>query len=141
MKVIFLDIDGVLNSSETMKEGVYLDNKKVLLLNEVITETDAKVVISSSWRIGQTVKEIKTFLKLAGLRRHPNIIGFTPNLKTGFRGDEVESWLQKHKEVTQYVIVDDGSDFLDHQKDYLVQTEWDVGLNWFFADQMRDILR
>jgi hypothetical protein len=141
MKVIFLDIDGVLNSAETMKEGIHLDNKKVVLLNNIIKETGAKVVISSSWRIGSTVKEIQKQLRLAGLRKYPNIIGFTPNPKTGFRGDDIERWLQDNKEVTQYVIVDDGSDFFDYQKDYLVQTEWEVGLNWFFADQMLDLLR
>ena len=136
MKVIFLDIDGVLNSAETMKMGIHLDNKRVVLFNGILKETDAKVVISSSWRIGKTVKEIKTYLRLAGLRMSRNIIGFTPTLHTGVRGDDIDSWLRDNKEVTQYVIVDDGSDFLEHQKDYLVQTEWEVGLNWFFADQI-----
>ena len=59
MKVIFLDIDGVLNSDEYVDkvkksdiQGIErdIDIEKVKLLKRAIDETGAKVVLSSSWR-------------------------------------------------------------------------------------------
>ena len=68
MKIIFLDIDGVLNSdtwekSKAFKNGVYPSNSfdpfSVQLLNNIINETQAKVVLTSTWRLKFTLQEIK----------------------------------------------------------------------------------
>lgn len=53
MKVIFLDVDGVLNSNRRcfeISEGEYLDEEKVKLLSKIILETGAAVVLHSGWR-------------------------------------------------------------------------------------------
>src|SRR5258707_9628164 len=59
MKIIFLDMDGVLNCYDTTDRIVFppwnqtflgLDNDKVQLLSKLVQETGAKVIISSSWR-------------------------------------------------------------------------------------------
>ena len=46
MKVIFLDIDGVLNTNSDRE----ISNDKLKLLSELVSKTGADVVLSSSWR-------------------------------------------------------------------------------------------
>ena len=71
MKVIFLDIDGVLNSDEYFDRiknleitGIeeQIDIKKVELLKKAIDETGAKVVLSSSWRYTRKAQDLKNLL-------------------------------------------------------------------------------
>ena len=61
MKVIFLDVDGVLNTSKTFierkekhdKTGIWdleIDEFRVEYLKQIIDATDAKVVLSSAWK-------------------------------------------------------------------------------------------
>ena len=55
MKVIFLDVDGVLNCQKTeakCRGFIGVDSKKVKLLKKIVDATDAKIVLSSSWKIG-----------------------------------------------------------------------------------------
>lgn len=83
MKVIFLDIDGVMNSAEFYNRkrasswewahmfGKYLsysiDSDKVALLNKIIEATGAVVVLSSSWRLGPSVPVLKEDFKRVGI--------------------------------------------------------------------------
>ncbi len=73
MKIIFLDIDGVLNSDEYFDkisnldiQGIEqeIDIEKVKLLKEAINETGAKVVLSSSWRYTRKGQQLKELLKI-----------------------------------------------------------------------------
>ena len=60
MKVIFLDIDGVLNSldcKEKIEGYLFVEDKKIALLKELIDATGAKIVLSSTWRRGWYCKE------------------------------------------------------------------------------------
>lgn len=50
-KVIFLDIDGVLNSSRTLHEDISLEDDLILNLKELVNKTKAKIILSSSWRL------------------------------------------------------------------------------------------
>ena len=56
MKIIFLDIDGVLNSSEYRKRmgrkyySEIIDRSKMPLLKKIVEATGAKIVLSTSWR-------------------------------------------------------------------------------------------
>ena len=55
MKIIFLDIDGVLNCKYTKEEIFFfpfVSPKKIELLKQLIERTGAKVVLSSTWRHG-----------------------------------------------------------------------------------------
>lgn len=66
MKIIFLDIDGVLNNQVDEERSVikidhpddFISERCVTLLNELIENTGAKVVVSSTWRIGKTVEQL-----------------------------------------------------------------------------------
>lgn len=122
MKILFLDFDGVLNSiSSALVWNGYdtFDPKCVGLVQRLVTQTKAKIVVSSSWRIGRTRDELlNDIAKAGGTALLPSIIGVTPLLNGDRgRGDEIASWLDINSKflISTYVIVDDDSDMLSHQ--------------------------
>lgn len=130
MKIIFLDIDGVLNVIPQGHDafGGIFHSDFVDNLNRIIDETDAKIVISSSWRHSglQKMLDMWEFRNLPG-----EVIGVTPDLyrfldfegeRTMVRGDEIQAVLNIHPEITHYVILDDDTDMLKHQLGNFVQT-------------------
>ncbi len=138
MKVIFLDIDGVLNNQEVSirkkDEGCRVwDEKCVNRLNRITDETGAKIVISSTWRRSKDFYSI--IVNEMGITGE--IIGktidylLTPNTK---RGDEIEEWLSRHPEITIFVILDDNDD-MAHLIDHLIQTDFEIGLTDEHADE------
>ena len=130
MKVLFLDIDGVLNSivwtfvmhktttfSEYPKDDI--DKRSVDTLNILFEAVpDIKVVISSSWRKIHPLEELKHILLECGFKG--DVIDKTPNGPTGWRGEEIQMWLGEHPEVETFACIDDGNDFHPHHN--LVQT-------------------
>lgn len=143
MKVIFLDIDGVLNSHKFFKErneeaeGVRpfngdrieykladIDLKAVALLNDLFEKTGAKVVISSVWRLSLSVDQLKTIFKRVGFKGE--IIDKTVQLRS-IRGLEIAQWMETNPGVESFVILDDDSDMGDLMN-RLVKTTFDDGL-------------
>lgn len=134
MKVIFLDFDGVLNVIPQGHDdfGGIFHPEFVENLGKILEETGAKLVISSTWRHMGLIK-LNEMWKHRG---YPGeIIGITPDLRWRTRpdkletneeeysrGDEIESWLNLHPEVTNYVILDDDNDMLKSQKNNFVRT-------------------
>jgi hypothetical protein len=109
VKIVFLDIDGVLNSLETAPGGgsglsAWLDPRNIAVLNRVIEATAAQLVISSSWRTSTPLPELQERLRQAGCIGE--VIGVTPVLSAA-RGVEILSWLQHNPEPDGYVIIDD----------------------------------
>jgi hypothetical protein len=121
MKVIFLDIDGVLNVIEQGRDeyGQLFHPHLEDNLREVINKTDAKIVVSSTWRMSglDIMKEMWEKRNLPG-----EVIDITPNLKRGIRGEEIEQWLQGNKNITNYCIIDDNDDILESQRNNFVLT-------------------
>lgn len=141
MKVLFLDIDGVLNSEAWYRarpdgpwsEAREIDPEAMWILRALVRMADCQIVISSSWRIGRTLDELRALLP--GLP----IIDRTPTKTTAeTRGAEVNAWLEKHPEVTAHAILDDNSDFYDDQP--LVRTEWKIGLRPRHAERVVQLL-
>ena len=140
MKVIFLDIDGVLNHEEHYKwlhntdeptplQRTYpyteFNPKSCQLLKEIVEETGAEIVVSSSWRLDGLAKLNKLF-RFFGL---PNAIDITPCLNTA-RGIEIGAWLAAHPEVDKYVILDDDEDMNPDQIPFFIKTNpYGDGLN------------
>ena len=136
MKVLFLDVDGVLNSTRScIANGGYgwignhtsweqLDPVAVKLIRKLCEETDCKVVLSSSWRILATQQDIVAFEKFLGVE----IVGETPQ-KKGIRGEEIKEWIDKNSPEV-YAIVDDDSDMLPEQHDVFIQTTHSDGLSF-----------
>lgn len=141
IKVIFLDFDGVIT---TLNSGYRLDYDKVDMIKEIIDKTDAKLVISSSWK-SYDLKSTIEDLKKSGFTLCDHIIDITPSLgifkynnndgeaRTEFhipRGIEIDFWLEHtNYNVLNYVILDDFDDMLYVQKDNFIQTDMYNGLN------------
>lgn len=131
MKVIFLDIDGVLNTSHGSDDDVFtelgvLNKTLVARLNKLIADTNAKVVISSSWRILSTQEEITNALESVGFEGE--IISMTPNSSHRFRGLEILEWKRGRTDVENYIILDDDSDMLLWQTNHFYNTDCEFGL-------------
>lgn len=126
--VLFLDIDGVLNS-DCYQYGLAMgtpandrfDPAAVATLNEITRRWTLKLVVSSSWRI---MPDIERLLRAHGV--HAEIIGGTP-FRAGPRGNEISEWLADHPEIVRFVILDDDADMGD-LRDHLVQTDYRRGL-------------
>jgi len=156
MKVIFLDVDGVLNAGRRVNPGTkgfelvdWAIPKAVEHLNRITAATGAKLVISSTWRIGKTVKELREMFAGVGVRAE--IIGKTesgpckwhrdlgyPNCSDGHRGGEIWDWLRNYDAVNyhageveyaieSFVILDDDSDLEPYRPQH-VHTAGDRGL-------------
>ena len=134
MKIIFLDVDGVLNcatTKERVRDLLFVEDRKVQLLKELVDETGATIILSSTWRFGFENPEIYPELfelenKLAQFGLF--IAGSTPIDARGYRGKEIDGWLKAHAdEVESFVILDDDSD-MKPWGSHLVKTSWAKGL-------------
>ncbi len=137
-KILFLDVDGVLNTDSMFKTpemGTYvLCDKRIEMLNAMLEAVGAKVVLSSSWRNSSSHV---AFLEERGALKHKH-----EDWRTGVepvdlearvylaneRGREVREWLSRHPEVTQYAIIDDLEFFLPEQHRFFVRTSPYFGL-------------
>ena len=143
MKILFLDIDGVLNSEKYYQKGKTnlsyplcdIDPEAVKLVNKIVEKTGCKIVLSSSWRING-LEECNNIFEKVGL---PKIYDITPiHLVRGCRGEEIQEWLDTHK-IESYVIVDDDNDMLPNQ--IFVQTNDYEGLTKEKADEIINYLK
>jgi len=167
-KIIFLDIDGVMNvesyitavfdickranidPNQHMRDeyGHLFCPLTVRYLNWIIESTDAKIVISSTWRMSglSIMQEMWKHRNLPG-----EVIGITPNMrsfkdndlsfkKRAERGNEIKHYLEQHPEITDYVIIDDDDDVLEEQESNFVQTHPQYGLIADLATKCIEIL-
>lgn len=134
IKIIFLDIDGVLNliSQGHDQYGSIFHEHLVDNLRKIVDETGAKIVISSTWRFdgldvmqdmwksrnypGEVIDITESYIdkvaKEFGIEYYDDII----------RGHEIELYLHEHPSVVDYVILDDDTDMLPSQMNNYVQT-------------------
>jgi hypothetical protein len=120
MKVIFLDIDGVLNviSQGHDKYGAIFHYHLVENLEKIIIQTSAKIVITSTWR-ASGLKQMQSMWKD---RKLPGeVIGITPHSRDRHRGKEIEYYIN-HTDIDRFVIIDDDNDMLKAQRKYFVKT-------------------
>jgi len=143
VKILFLDVDGVLNSAGffhrmrnkmTMDRHIpieHIDPKAVGRLSEIVEATGAKIVISSVWRYNYKPAEMLRILGHHGFKGQ--IIGSTPrSTESKARGKEIDAWLSesgtdRKDPVECFVILDDDADMEPHM-DRLVNTSWQSGL-------------
>jgi len=168
LKIVFLDIDGVLNSIEHLnfreslagdersrsihatherviaQELDKLDEKKVALLQQFAVTSGCKFVITSTWRENSTPAHFEEIFRLAGFPFPAgSVIGLTPlldHIPKQKRGHEIAAWLEEQKYSGAYAILDDASQkgFLDGQP--LIQTDKSVGLMSEDLDRLQNIL-
>lgn len=154
MKLLFLDIDGVLNSITNMvaygdvKElaGHYkhlfpedvlglnhrfeweLNPTQVRLIRKICTATDAKIVVSSSWRSHCTPEQFNKMFKYID-PTWPDLVIDCTDMDRGIRGEQIQRYLD-HSQPENYVIIDDDSDMLESQRDHFVNTTYMFGLTY-----------
>lgn len=158
MKVLFLDVDGVLNNVDTLGENLQrrveqimaergcemnecldeamLDDDLVERVRRFVDEEDLTVVMSSTWRDHKGLFEL--FESKYGLTIHDK----TPWKRSGFRGEEIASWLSNESDETieSFVILDDDTD-MGHLRDRLVQTSIATGVTDEDIERARELLR
>ena len=149
MKVIFLDFDGVLNSykylmnSETY--GVAIDPSRMVLLKQIVDAANAKIVLSTSWRehwskdltgCNSTGVLINNIFSEYGLQVYDK----TPELHTR-REIEIKSWLDRHPEVKNFVVLDDSLLSADYLNGHFIKTSnYFDGLDQTDVQKAMDIL-
>ena len=141
MKVLFLDIDGVVNSAETFTQHDSmwpLDKYMAFLVGKIVMQTGCKVVLSSSWRnhpdgVQEVEKRIVPVMDKTCRSWYVRETGHH-----SLRGGEIQKWIDSHPEVTRYCILDDDSDMLPHQKHF--KTSWKVGLTDEISKQVIEYL-
>lgn len=142
MKVLFLDIDGVVNCVSTQQRHrgyIGIDPYMAFMVGKIQLDTDCQVVLSSTWRLYPDMRE-----EVA--QQVVPFIDVTPDHQGGAnwgakpRGNEIQEWLDKHPEVTRYAILDDNSDMLDSQLPNFFKTEWEVGITEEIAKQVTEHL-
>jgi hypothetical protein len=138
IKLIFLDIDGVLNSRNSCMrnhqklvkkygtdydvpwhEQILIDNPSpiaIKYLNWIIKETKAQIVISSTWRDEAKLIMWNRYFAMCGLRGE--VCGVTKNLQTN-RGREIDDWINDTSNINiekleSFVILDDDNDMEPH---------------------------
>lgn len=146
MKVLFLDIDGVLNSDtfyinrpKETKQLPYplseFDPACVERLNRIFSETKARLVISSSWRHSAFIGKV---LEKVGIKT--KMWDITPYGMGKPRGYEIKKFLHEHHDIENYVILDDVANMLPEQQSHFVQTRFYYGLTDEDAEKAIEIL-
>ncbi len=119
MKVIFLDVDGVLNimgdSYRTFMKpyGQHIEPHLVQRLNYLMKKTETHIVVSSSWKANMDDLELQ--MKDQGFKQWDKVIGRTPfsgelngDRESGYRGNQIKHWLDNTEhEIESYVVLED----------------------------------
>ena len=149
MKILFLDHDGVIclsnnwggrknkwakyrsanpETSPNLKDAPVevrfddFDSKAVKVLNGIIKETGAEIVISSDWKLHATLGELGDYYESQGIVKRP--IAITPDIQNctvhgnifmwsqewdleQVRTIEIKQYLHDHTEITHWVSIDD----------------------------------
>jgi hypothetical protein len=130
--IIFLDIDGVL---KTDWNKVKWNNNCISILNKIYHNIpNIEYVITSTWRITRTVKELQDILISNGIVG--NIKGFTPVLCED-RGIEISEYI-KQNDISNFIVIDDKIediiDYIDNDKIYCC--DFIKGLTSYIGDSI-----
>lgn len=146
---IFLDIDGPINTNENkIRQGklgnpvssfyIKLPRMKLYNLKMIVDATNAKIVLSSKWRLTQglapnvTVSPARINLDNQLAEYGLNIVSQTPFINN-MRGLEIEQWLKDFKLINgyrpHYIIIDDKIHLIsEYHKGHIIYCNSDFGL-------------
>lgn len=162
-KVVFLDIDGVLNSNfwneshqREISDGTLIDESKIKLLCKLVKRTDAGIILHSGWKywfgsdlkpLRKEAENLRSLLEKEGL----TIAGVTPDHATEeikktkkfslVKADEILAWLKQHEEIDRWVVLDDldlhNAEIAKHQ----IKTDQTIGLTMEDVEKAEMILK
>ena len=126
MKVIFLDIDGVLNSNfwndthqREISDGTLIDEEKVMLLGQLIRNTSAKVILHSGWKFwfDSEVKPLrreaerlismleKEGIKVNGVTPDHTAVEIRKSKKFSLvKASEILAWVSQHDNIEKWIV-------------------------------------
>ena len=131
-KLIFLDIDGVLNISEKVYSTIReVEPELVQRFNMMINDHDYYFVLSSIWKnlenygFGPTIETLRDI----GLDTS-RYIGSTPTTKlyNVARGDEIYEWLRDYDDIIESYVIVDNNDISDNLRHRFIKIDDKVGL-------------
>lgn len=135
MGLLFLDFDGVINSEifyfspkclfDIGNQDVmfalfrhaphrHIDQKALSYVREFCEISGVDIVVSSNWRALYGKDDFIRIFEQCGWEDAP-IIGTTPSVNPGTRGDEILMWIKDNHYAGDYVILDDVDDFYSDQ--------------------------
>ena len=146
MKICYLDIDGVLNSEQEVmmhaRRGIAVHYQFCPiacsnLQGILVAVPDARIVITSTWRVYHPLKELKLILAMNYIDEE-KVIDVTPQgvlsqvasssvSRGGDRGDQIQKWMDNNGTPERFVIIDDDAD-MGHLMPHLVRTNSKHGL-------------
>lgn len=150
MKIVFLDVDGVLNSNfwndshqKEISAGVLIDEEKVRLLAEIIARTNARIILHSGWRFWldeqfMPLRKEATHFTMLMKKYKLEFFDRTPDLRTEevlrtnklslVKASEILSWLSAHEDIERYLVLEDLDLHNDVVRAHQVQTDQTRGL-------------
>lgn len=161
--IIFLDFDGVINTPFILNKEPRLNNhvdkfvsnlQAIKLLNWVYSEYKFDIVISSTWRLGLSLEELREILLNSGLNPEIKVLGVTPDLRHKKydhyirlpfkkhiyihtrRGHEIDQWIKQYNYSGDFLILDDDADMWKYKK-HLILLHPDDGLTMSKASILR----
>ena len=162
-KIVFLDIDGVLNSyfwnenhQREISDGTLIDESKIILLCKLIADTNAEIILHSGWKywfdsdlkpMRKEAENLRTLLEKEGL----TIAGVTPDHATDeireskkfslVKAGEILAWLGQHNDVDNWVVLDDLDLHNEKIEMHQVKTDQRVGLTIEDVEKAKSILQ
>ena len=130
-RILFLDVDGVLNSRDDCGlDG--LGDSHLHQLKRIVDKTGCQIVLTSSWRLANDLTEK---LRRAFVRHGiPIKVDLTPDV-SGDRAEEVQAWITEHGPCVG-VVIDDDCDGFEKTEIRCVQTSVDHGLTEDLATEV-----
>lgn len=151
MKIIFLDIDGVLNTDKWEaymlsqrlpledEFGIFFDKEAIDNLAKIIAVTKAEIVIHSTWKLGKSIDWLQLLWKKRSLPG--NILGITPDVPPFYnKMDEIAAWLAANPDISNYVILDDEDEFSSYQRPHLIRIDSVIGITEENVNETVEIL-
>ena len=139
---MFLDFDGVMvtdrhqeqlvaiNSPLRDEYGAKFDPVCVENLRQIINNTDADIVVTSTWKMALGLDGMQ---RMWQARHLPGkVVGVTPDIDTIHRGNEIQAWLDTQTGAVRYAIIDDCpilDFFREEQLPFLFKVDERTGLN------------
>lgn len=149
-KVIFLDIDGVLNSNfwnsshqKEISDGTLIDAEKVKLLGALVEKTNAKIILHSGWKYWfdkklQPLRPEAENLSVMFEKEDLSLEDVTPDHSTEdirrskkfslVKAGEILAWLEEHKDIDSWIVIDDLDLYSAEIEMHQVKTDSSVGL-------------
>ena len=150
MKIIFLDIDYVVNCMSTKERApsgvIGVEQRLIAYIKEIVDATGAKIVLSSTWRKDWAFNLLNSkdwdYLREEFAKQNLYFFDYTPIRSDSHRGREIKEWFESTDyNVRSYVIIDDEMfDIKDLHEGHMVQTSFNDGINPYAVKMAIEIL-